>query len=416
MNDEEKTATSRRQHGAKTKVVVSVKFEEGVKEDGLLEQMMLSRCNEELPRSLVFWVTLYFSGISISELKSDFLGILIVGFLVACSGVSPSRLHQLNIEPSLGISPLIPVGGYSESVNWRCCFGLKMAVGTSCGLRMAAESNAGFHSEDIDSVFNRRAISFQPGGAINRLSEMVPMGNYFGLSSSSGMIYSGNSTIINSNPVMSQAGNPSSSSLLLDSVPGLKHDTGLAVEWSVDEQYRLEEGLAKYADEPSIMRYIKIAALLPDKTVRDVALRCRWLTQFKQLQENKADGTFNLAKIWLLWLQLPLVRKRRKSEEHNLGKKVHNRKDKPVELASKSNLHSALPPTMATFSRMAHHMDQSQRIQYDGICSPLKQLMEQNAQAFNQITANLSTYKYERDAWDYEPNATTACRHQRGSC
>jgi len=110
---------------------------------------------------------------------------------------------------------------------------------------MAAESNAGFHCEDIDSVLNRRAISFQPGGAINRLSEMVPMGNYFGLSSSSGMIYSGNSTIINSNPVMSQAGNPSSSSLLLDSVPGLKHDTGLAVEWSVDEQYRLEEGLAR---------------------------------------------------------------------------------------------------------------------------------------------------------------------------
>ncbi|RZB74008.1 hypothetical protein D0Y65_033212 [Glycine soja] len=241
---------------------------------------------------------------------------------------------------------------------------------------MAAQSNAGFHNEDIDSILNRHAISFQPGGAINRLSEMVPMGNYFGLSSSSGMIYSGNSSIINSNPVMSQAGNPSSSSLLLDSVPGLKHDTGLAVEWSVDEQYRLEEGLARYADEPSIMRYIKIAALLPDKTVRDVALRCRWLT-----------------------------RKRRKSEEHNLGKKVNNRKnqyskvmllqDKPVELASKTNLHSALPSSMATYSRISHHMDQRQRIQYDGICSPLKQLMEQNAQAFNQITANLSTYKLQ---------------------
>lgn len=114
---------------------------------------------------------------------------------------------------------------------------------------MAAQSNAGFHNEDIDSILNRHAISFQPGGAINRLSEMVPMGNYFGLSSSSGMIYSGNSSIINSsNPVMgqmSQAGNLSSSSLLLDSVPGLKHDTGLAVEWSVDEQYRLEEDLAR---------------------------------------------------------------------------------------------------------------------------------------------------------------------------
>ncbi|XP_027354305.1 uncharacterized protein LOC113864600 isoform X2 [Abrus precatorius] len=231
---------------------------------------------------------------------------------------------------------------------------------------MAAESNAGFHNEDIDSVLSRHAISFQPG-AINSLSEMVPMGNYFGLSSSSGMIYSGNSTIINSNPVISQAGNPSGSSLLLDSVPGLKHDTGLAVEWSVDEQYKLEESLAKYADEPSIMRYIKIAAMLPDKTVRDVALRCRWLT-----------------------------RKRRKPDEHSLGKKVNNRKDKPVESTSKTNFHSVLSPNMATYSRMSHHMmDQSQRILYDGICSPLKQLLEQNAQAFSQITANLSTYKLQ---------------------
>ena len=46
--------------------------------------------------------------------------------------------------------------------------------------------------------------------------------------------------------VQAQAGNSSaSSSLLLDSVPGLKHDAGLAVEWSVEEQYKLEEGLQK---------------------------------------------------------------------------------------------------------------------------------------------------------------------------
>lgn len=36
--------------------------------------------------------------------------------------------------------------------------------------------------------------------------------------------------------------------------------------------------ICRYADEPSIMRYIKIAAMLRDKTVRDVALRCRWMT------------------------------------------------------------------------------------------------------------------------------------------
>jgi len=35
--------------------------------------------------------------------------------------------------------------------------------------------------------------------------------------------------------------------------------------------------MTSYANEPSIMKYIKIAAALPDKTVRDVAMRCRWL-------------------------------------------------------------------------------------------------------------------------------------------
>jgi hypothetical protein len=46
--------------------------------------------------------------------------------------------------------------------------------------------------------------------------------------------------------IQAQAGNSSaSSSSLLDSVPGLKHDAGLAVEWSVEEQYKLEEGLHK---------------------------------------------------------------------------------------------------------------------------------------------------------------------------
>lgn len=236
---------------------------------------------------------------------------------------------------------------------------------------MEAESNRGFHNEDINSSMSRHAISFQHGAMNNSMSEMVPMGNYFGLSSSSGMVYSGNSTFMNnSNHVVSQGGgggnSAGSSSLLVDSVPGLKHDTGLAVEWSLDEQYRLEEGLANYANEPSIMKYIKIAAALPDKTVRDVALRCRWLT-----------------------------RKRRKPDEHSLGKKINYRKDKSLELASQTNLHSALPPSMGSYSHMSRVVEQSQRTLYDGICGPMKQLMEQNAQAFNQINTNLSTYKLQ---------------------
>jgi hypothetical protein len=32
----------------------------------------------------------------------------------------------------------------------------------------------------------------------------------------------------------------------------------------------------RYVNEQGIMKYIKIAASLPNKTVRDVAMRCQW--------------------------------------------------------------------------------------------------------------------------------------------
>ncbi|XP_027186010.1 uncharacterized protein [Cicer arietinum] len=235
---------------------------------------------------------------------------------------------------------------------------------------MAAESNSGFHyGDNMNSTLNWHAISFQSGGSITSLPEMVPMSNYFGLNNdTSGMMYSGNSSIINGNSnstVMSQLGSASGSSLV-DSVAGLKHDAGLAAEWSVDEQYKLEEGLVKYADEPSIMRYVKIAASLRDKTVRDVALRCRWMT-----------------------------RKRRKPDDH-IVKKVNNRKDKPVESSPKKYLQPVVTPTVATYSCISQHMDRNQRIVYDdGICGQVKQLLERNAQAFSQINSNLSSFKLQ---------------------
>lgn len=36
--------------------------------------------------------------------------------------------------------------------------------------------------------------------------------------------------------------------------------------------------VCRLKDDPKVSKYVKIAAALPDKTVRDVALRCRWMT------------------------------------------------------------------------------------------------------------------------------------------
>ncbi|XP_076950554.1 uncharacterized protein LOC143623567 [Bidens hawaiensis] len=121
--------------------------------------------------------------------------------------------------------------------------------------------DSGFHRDQTLSFGPKRhTISFQSSG------EMI-MNNM--LSGNSGMVNSGLSR-------HGQIGNLGASGVS-NSVPGLKHDASLAVEWSGEEQCKLEEGFSIYADEPNIMKYIKIAATLPDKTVRDVALRCRWM-------------------------------------------------------------------------------------------------------------------------------------------
>ncbi|KAJ4842095.1 hypothetical protein Tsubulata_007940 [Turnera subulata] len=166
---------------------------------------------------------------------------------------------------------------------------------------------------------------------------------------------------------LTSAPSPASSSLVLDSVPGLNPEAAsLAVEWSPEEQYKLEQGLHKYADEPSIMKYIKIAASLRDKTVRDVALRCRWMT-----------------------------RKRRKAEENHFGRKLNNRKDKLVESSAKMNMSLAIPQSVALYPLMMHKVDQSEAMPLEGISGRATQLLEQNAQAFSQISANLSTFKLQ---------------------
>lgn len=125
---------------------------------------------------------------------------------------------------------------------------------------MAAESNTGFHrDETLSSALNRHAISFQ-STATTSSSEMMTMGNYFGVNNASAIMFSGNSSVVNNNnnhPVISQATN-SSGSLLLDTVPGLKHDAGLAVEWSVEEQFKLEEGLVMQVLSFYLLTYVPV--------------------------------------------------------------------------------------------------------------------------------------------------------------
>ncbi|KAL9148694.1 hypothetical protein ABFS82_12G058700 [Erythranthe guttata] len=234
---------------------------------------------------------------------------------------------------------------------------------------MAGEFNAGFH-QNQNQHQQQGMLYSGGGGAMSNSSsggsggyELIPMGNYY--NSPGGNLNDGGIQIFSSSAAQSNSmGSPST--LLLDSVPGLKHDTGLAVEWSVEEQFKLEEALAKYANEPKIMRYIKIAASLHDKTVRDVALRCRWM-----------------------------ARKRRKQEDQSLGKKVKDRKDKFMESSLKNNICSASSVNVPPYSVTTNHHQNDYA--YSVPSCTTRHLLEENNQAFGQISANLSTLKLQEN-------------------
>ncbi|KAL9248687.1 hypothetical protein AKJ16_DCAP03155 [Drosera capensis] len=117
----------------------------------------------------------------------------------------------------------------------------------------------------------------------------------------------------------------------------MKHNPGIATEWSADEQAILDDGMKRYASEASILRYAKIAMQLPKKTVRDVALRCRWM--------NKKE-----------------ISKRRKDESWRKNK---DKREKVTDPSSKSS-QPASRPTMHTYSLLSLSSDNDDDISYKG--------------------------------------------------
>eukprot|EP00262_Sarcandra_glabra_P003385 TRINITY_DN14063_c0_g1_i2.p1 TRINITY_DN14063_c0_g1~~TRINITY_DN14063_c0_g1_i2.p1 ORF type:complete len:250 (-),score=47.04 TRINITY_DN14063_c0_g1_i2:132-881(-) len=151
----------------------------------------------------------------------------------------------------------------------------------------------------------------------------------------------------------------------------LKHNPGLSMEWTAEEQSILQEGLTKYASESGIFRYAKIALLLQDKTVRDVALRCRWMT--------KKEGG------------------KRRKEEHNLTRKNKDKKEKVADPSAKPSNHLAARPNVPPYALPMISMDNDDGISYKAIGGATGQLLEQNAQVFNQISANLQAYQIQEN-------------------
>ncbi|ONM12238.1 DUF3755 family protein [Zea mays] len=148
---------------------------------------------------------------------------------------------------------------------------------------MAADSSMGFHQGITASLYNHHMLSFQSNSDVGISGDatgamvMAP-GSVGGGSSNAGLFLSANTGVMGNAPGVAPSRTSSGDALLGTGTPKYKYVTGPPSDWSDREVAILKEGLVRYAREPSIMRYIKIAAMLPNRTIRDVALRCWWST------------------------------------------------------------------------------------------------------------------------------------------
>nr|CAB3486142.1 unnamed protein product [Digitaria exilis] len=160
---------------------------------------------------------------------------------------------------------------------------------------MAADSSMGFHQGITASMYNHHMLSFQAnsdvgiGGGATGGMVMAPR-SMSGSSSNAGLFHSPNPGVVGNASGVGPSRSSSGDAFRGTGTPKYKFVTGSPSDWTEHELCILKEGLARYAREPNIMKYIKIAAMLPNRTIRDVALRCWWTTG--KDKRKKPDGFF----------------------------------------------------------------------------------------------------------------------------
>ncbi|XP_062183943.1 uncharacterized protein LOC133887934 isoform X2 [Phragmites australis] len=245
---------------------------------------------------------------------------------------------------------------------------------------MAADSSMGFHQGITASMYNHHMLSFQSssdvrisGGATGGMV-MAPR-SVSGTSSNAGLFLSPNSGVIGNASGVGPSRSSSGDVLRGTGAPKYKFVTGSPSEWSDRELGILKEGLVRYAREPNIMKYIKIAAMLPNRTIRDVALRCWWATG--KDRRKKPDGFYT-------------------------GKKLRDMKqiqEKMVASAPMANFHMAPTNNISPFSISMQHPNQHCQVPKEApvVDSATQLLLEENNQLLNQIAANIETFKIEQN-------------------
>ncbi|KAL5213974.1 hypothetical protein ABZP36_003126 [Zizania latifolia] len=222
---------------------------------------------------------------------------------------------------------------------------------------MADDPNLNF-GEFPQPFCSEQVVSFQTSATTNG-SEAGGMPVY--LDCSSGM--DANTVMLNTT-TPSVVVSTSSSNMIADPGQNLKYGGPLAADWSHLELEVLKDGLQKYVNERGIMKYIKIAASLPTKTVRDVAMRCQWL--------GKKENT-----------------RRRKSDEHRIGRKMKDGKGKMSEPSFWGTIHPVQTDIRASSFVSHNAIQKNQFLTASEIDRATQHLLVESDRLLDQIEANM---------------------------
>ncbi|CAL5015868.1 unnamed protein product [Urochloa decumbens] len=225
---------------------------------------------------------------------------------------------------------------------------------------MADDPSMNF-GEFSQSLCNQHVVSFQTSATTSGSGGMPTyLDCSTGMDASVGMLSTTPSVVVSTG----------SSNMPTDPGQSLKYGGPLAADWTHLELQILRDGLDKYVHEQGIMKYIKIAASLPNKTVRDVAMRCQWV------------GKVNT--------------RRRKPQEHHTGRNIKERKDKFGEPALWGANHR-LQTGVRTNSFVPHNVQNNMFLSGGSEIDRPQHLLEENNRILNQIEANIVTFQAQNN-------------------
>ncbi|MBA0854343.1 hypothetical protein Goshw_029268 [Gossypium schwendimanii] len=195
-----------------------------------------------------------------------------------------------------------------------------------------------------------------------------------------------NGVAVNSNNSGGNTSTAAAAAVSADTQSALRHNPGISLDWTPEEQTMLEDLLFKYTSDSTIVRYAKIAMQLKDKTVREVALRCRWMTS------SCVKGCICADFIGGRTQNLKKENGKRRKEDHS-ARKNKDRREKGTDTSAKSTPHLTTRPNGPSYALPMIPMDNDDGILYEAIGGVTGELFEQNAQMFNQISANFAAFQ-----------------------